>query len=110
METKVKLTRYNHCVGESCLHLQFTPKYRKRIFEDKDIREECERQFQEIAARLNVQLAGIGFGPDHAHAFVTDWKNYRIAELAQMFKGASARVLRKNYQDRLNKWLWGDSL
>ena len=111
MDVKVKLTRYNHCVGESCLHLQFTPKYRKRVFEDKDVRAECEKQFQEIAARLSVQLAGIGFGPDHAHAFITDWKNYSIAELAQRFKGASARTIRQKYSVRLVvKGLYGDSM
>ncbi len=111
MDVKVKLTRYNHCVGESNLHLQFTPKYRKRIFEDKDVRKECEKQFQEIALRLNVQLAGIGFGPDHAHAFVTDWKNYSIAKLVQRFKGASSRVIRQKLLVRLVvKGLYGDSM
>jgi len=111
MDGKVELTRYNHCVGESCLHLQFTPKYRKRIFEDKAVRAECEKQFQEIASRLNIQLAGMGFGPDHAHAFVTDWKNYSIAQLAQRFKGASARVIRQKYPVRLTvKGLYGDSM
>ena len=111
MGAKVKLTKYNHCVGESCLHLQFTPKYRRSIFEDKDVREECEKQFQEIAARLNVQLAGMGLGPDHAHIFVADWKNYSIAELAQRFKGARARTIRQKYLVRLiAKGLYGDSM
>jgi len=111
MKTGIKLTSYNHTVGESNLHLQFTPKYRKRIFEDKDVRSTCEKQFQEIAARLKVQLAGMGFGPDHAHAFITDWKNYSIAQLAQRFKGASSKAIRQKYPVRLTvKGLYGDSM
>jgi putative transposase len=111
MKNEINLTSYNHTVGESNLHLQFTPKYRKQIFEDKDVRAECEKQFEEIAARLKVQLAGIGFGPDHAHAFLTDWKNYSIAQLAQRFKGASARVIRQKLPVRLIvKGLYGDSM
>jgi putative transposase len=110
-ETVMTLVSYNHCVGESNLHLQFTPKYRKRIFEDKDVLAECERQFQEIAAQLKVQLAGMGLGPDHAHIFVMNWKNYSIAELAQRFKGASSRAIRQKYPVRLTvKGLYGDSM
>lgn len=101
METEIKLMKYNHCVGESNLHLQFTPKYRRGIFNDKDVRAECEQQFQKIAAGLKVQLAGIGIGPDHAHIFVGEWKNYSIAKLAQRFKGASSRIIRKKYSVRL---------
>ena len=111
METEIKLTKYAHTVGESNCHLQFTPKYRKRIFEDKDVLAECEHEFKAIAAKLGVQLAGMGFGPDHAHLFVTDWKNYSLAELARRFKGASSRHIRQKYIVRLTvKGLWGDQM
>ena len=62
MNAEIKLTQYAHTVGESNLHLQFTPKYRRHIFEDKDVLAECEHQFRIIAAELKVQLAGMGFG------------------------------------------------
>jgi len=114
METDLKLLRYAHTVGESNCHLQFTPKYRKKIFEDKDVRAECEEEFKRIAANLKVQLAGIGFGPDHAHLFVSNWKNYSIAQLAQRFKGTSSRHIREKYSVRLSvkglhgKQMWSD--
>ena len=114
METKVTLVKYNHCVGESNCHLQFTPKYRKAIFKDKDVLAECEQEFKKIAAKLKVQLAGVGIGPDHAHIFVAGWKNYSIAELARRFKGASSRHIRQKYQVRLvvqglyGKQMWSD--
>ena len=101
METKLSLVKYAHTVGESNLHLQVTPKYRKKIFQDKDVLAECECEFKEIAERLGVQLAGMGFGPDHAHLFVTGWKNYSIAQLAQRFKGASSKHIREKYRLRL---------
>ena len=111
MKTGIELTQYAHSVGESNLHLQFTPKYRKHIFEDKVVLAECEHQFRAIATELNVQLAGMGFGPEHAHIFVTDWKNRSIAELARRFKGASSRTIRLKYQARLTtKGLWGNQM
>jgi len=102
METKITLMKYNHCVGESNRHLQFTPKYRKPVFADVDVKAECEQEFVRIADELGVQLAGMGFGPDHAHIFVAGWKNYSIAELVRRFKGASSRRIRQKYPVRLS--------
>jgi len=111
MKTGIKLTSYNHTVGESNLHLQFTPKYRKPIFRDKDVMHECEQEFKQIAANLKVQLAGMGIGPDHAHIFVAGWKNYSIAELAQRFKGTSSRAIRQKHPVRLTvQGLYGDQM
>lgn len=88
-------------LGESNLHLQFTPKYRKKIFLDRDVRLECEFLFKEIASNLGVDLAGLGFGPDHVHLFVSGWKNYSIVGLAQRFKGNTSRIIRQKYPVRL---------
>ncbi len=111
MKTEIKLTSYNHCVGESNLHLQFTPKYRKPIFRDADVLAECESEFKKIAAELKVLLPGIGIGPDHAHLFIGGWKNYSIEELAQRFKGTSSRHIRKKYPVRLEvQGLYGDQM
>jgi putative transposase len=113
MPAKLELVSYSHSVGESHLHLQFTPKYRRKIFKDKDVRRECESSFQEIAKKLGVQLAGMGFGPDHCHLFVESWKNHAICELARRFKGTSARIVRKKYPVRLTihelyEGMWSD--
>ncbi|MBI4739900.1 IS200/IS605 family transposase [Candidatus Woesearchaeota archaeon] len=111
MQKDITLVRYNHTVGESNLHLQFTPKYRKPIFNDKDVKAMCEEEFKKKAAELGVQLAGIGFGPDHAHMFVTGWKNYSIAKLANGFKGTSSIYIRKKYSVRLAvQGLYGDEM
>ena len=111
METGIKLVKYGHCVGESNVHLQLTPKYRRKVFADKDVLAECEHEFKEIAKGLGVQLAGLGFGPDHAHLFVSGWKNYSIADLVQRFKGVSSRHIRQKYPVRLSvRGLHGDQL
>ena len=35
---KIELTKCNHYVGEANYHIQFTPKYRKPIFENAKIK------------------------------------------------------------------------
>lgn len=111
MQKDLTLVSYGHTVGESNLHFQFTPKYRKKIFLDKDVKAMCEHEFKSKAAELRVQLAGVGFGPDHAHMFVTGFKNYSIAQLAQFFKGASSMHIREKYKVRLAVHeLYGDEM
>ena len=114
MSAKIELVSYSHCVGESNLHLQFTPKKRRPVFQDKDVLAECRSLFEQKAKELRVQLAGIGFGPDHCHLFVSGWKNVSISQLAQHFKGYSSKIIRKKYPVRLTvqglygKQFWSD--
>ena len=109
MVTELKLLKSSHCVGESNFHLQFTPKYRKEVFANSAIKAECEKQLLGIAEQLGIIVAGIGFGPDHAHMFVSNCKNYSAAKLAMRLKGASSRFLRMKLWRELAPYYWGKS-
>ena len=50
------IARARHSVGGANYHLQFTPKYRKRIFSDILVREACRMEFERIARELNVDI------------------------------------------------------
>ena len=104
---EIWLVHSNSSVGEANLHLQFTPKYRRKVFSDEVIRFACEEVLKGVARKLKVGLNGIGFGPDHVHLFVSGWKNYSVAELARRFKGTVSRIIRKNCFERIKKFLWG---
>ena len=104
-----EFTRSRHTVGGANFHLQFTPKYRRRVFEDETIREACREAFHAKAKALGVVLEACEFGPDHVHIFVCGCKNYSVPQLAQHFKGFSARVLRRDKWHRVRKYEWGGS-
>ena len=106
---ELKLLRSAHCVGESNYHLQFTPKYRRHVFAVPVIRRECERLLLAVAERMRIIIAGIGFGSDHVHLFVSNCKNYSAAELARRLKGVTSRVMRANLWRELRPYYWGDS-
>ena len=106
--SSVTLVSAGHAVGGWNFHLQFTPAYRRRIFEDDELKKACERVAREVAARLKIEVAASEFGPDHWHLFVTNCKNYSAPKLVQYFKGNTSRVLRRDYNDRVKKMLWGD--
>ena len=98
-----------HYVDESNYHLQFTPKYRLHVFADAVIRGECERLLLVEAERMHIIVAGIGFGSDHVHLFVSNCKNYSVAELVKRLKGVTSRVIRANLWRELRPYYWGDS-
>ena len=92
-----RYTSYSHSYGESYLHLQFTPKKRRKPFKNLSVMNACRHQFTTKAEKLKIILVAAEFGPDHCHIFLRNWKNYPIPKLAQMFKGASSRVLREQF-------------
>lgn len=104
-----RTVRSKHSLGEANYHFQFTPKYRRDILMDDVVKKACEGSLREVAQRLSLKLYAIEFGPDHCHLFVGGCKNYTVSELAQRFKGASSRELRRKLWDRIRHKLWGTS-
>ncbi len=102
------LVSFNHAFGGWNYHLQFTPAFRRDVFRDEVLKEACAREAKRVADALGVELAAAEFGPDHWHLFVCKCKNYSAAKLAQRFKGATSRFLRKNFRERVREKLWGD--
>ena len=103
----IELIRSSHCVGESNMHLQFTPAYRQDVFDEELVRI-LTRDYMLIAARKHkFVVAAIGFGEEHTHLFVTEWKNFSPAKLAQLLKGFSSRMMRKFHRDLFASKLYG---
>ncbi|MFQ6061429.1 MAG: IS200/IS605 family transposase [Thermoplasmata archaeon] len=95
VKNMIGIARARHSVGGANYHLQFTPKYRRRIFSDPVLREACRTAFQRIARELKVDIEALEFGPDHVHIFLSNCKNYSASQLARRLKGASSRRLRE---------------
>ena len=76
MEEKLKLLRSSHCVSEINYHLQFMPKYRKKVFANPIVCIECEWILTGIVNQLGIILSGICFGQDNVHLFVSNSKNF----------------------------------
>lgn len=100
---------FSHTYGESYLHLQFTPKYRRKVFANKSIRRACKNLMKLIARELKVKIEAIEFGPEHLHLFIKSWKNYSIRYLAQVFKGRSSFEIRRRLPEEIQKFNLGNS-
>ena len=104
---KNELRHSAHSVGETNLHLQFTPAYRRDIFREPLARELTIAYLVEKAQQLKIKVAAIDCGPDHIHLFVEDWKNYAIKDLARELKMYSSRKMRAGHSFLFDKKLYG---
>jgi len=105
----MQLLSVGSSLGESNFHLQFTPKYRRNVFLDEEVRTLCRESFREVCADLRIGMEACEFAPDHVHVFVSQCKNYSVPEIARRLKGASSRRIRLQLWDRIKDKLWGDS-
>ena len=101
------LVRTTSSVGESNLHLQITPAYRRKIFANKQVWELTLIYIEEQLKKMNIILLAADGGKDHAHIFLANWKNYSIPYIVQKVKGFSSYMMRKHHNGLFIKDLWG---
>ena len=104
---KNELLRGAHTVGESNLHLQFTPAYRRDIFCDDMTRELTIAYLVQRAQQLGVSVSAVDCGDDHIHLFIENWKNWAISSLACELKKYSSRKMRQGHKNLFADKLWG---
>ena len=105
---KNDLASSSHNVGETNLHLQFTPAYRRDIFVDPLIRELTVAYIIQKSRKMKVTIAAIECGPDHLHLFVKNWKNWSIPVLAGQLKTYSSRLMCKGHRNMFEDKLCGN--
>ena len=105
METE--LIASAHAVGESNYHIQLTPAYRRKIFEDPLVRELTIVYIYEKLKQHKVILSGYGFGKDHLHLFVSNVRFVGEIQMVKEIKGYSSYMMRKNFWPLFKEDLWG---
>ncbi len=103
-----ELRASGHTVGETNLHLQFTPAYRRDIFSEPLVGELTIAYIIQRSKEMKVEIAAIECGPDHLHLFVKQWKNWKIPVLAGQLKTYSGRMMRKAHSYLFEDKLWGE--
>jgi len=54
-----------------------------------------------------IEISAIGFGNDHVHLFVRNWKNFAIKDLARLLKGFSSFMMSTHHLNLFRKHLYG---
>jgi len=90
-------------------HTVFTPKYRKSIFCNGALASRCAELLREIASKWKFDLVALKVKPDHVHMAIDVGTRYSLGQMAQFFKGTSARYLFAEFPE-LREVLWKGEL
>jgi REP element-mobilizing transposase RayT len=88
-------------------HLIIVVKYRKKIFDNKELVDDLKAKIIELSDRFDVEIIEQEVDKDHIHILfkakpVLDMKKY-----INVVKGITSRYIRTKYQDFLKDKLWG---
>lgn len=101
-----------HCVFQLHAHLVFTPKYRRKIFEQEHIKA-LREVFARVCESFHVELAEFNGESDHVHLLIHFPPHVALSKLVNSLKGVSSRLLRKQFPKLeamyLNNALWSRS-
>jgi len=103
------LRRSSHAVYDTAYHLVWCPKYRKKIFEDKEIQERGKQLIQDISEDYGMEIEEMEVASDHVHILISFPPKYSIGQVVRIIKSISARELFREFP-RIKKRLWAGEL
>lgn len=104
----MELTSFSHSYGQNAHHFVFCPKYRRKVFSEFAVRQACYAIFYEIAEQYKIKIFALQVMPDHLHLFADIPPTMSQSRAEQLFKGISARELRRLYPDEIQNCKLGE--
>ena len=90
-------------------HVVWCVKYRRKVL-TKEIEESLKGILQKIASDNGIKILECNGDLDHIHLLIDYTKKNYIPDMIKALKGVSARLLMKQYGDKLKEKLWGRHL
>ena len=103
------LKRASHAVYDTAYHLVWCPKYRKKIFQEMEIRERAKQLIEEICEEYEIEIQEMEVAIDHVHLLVSFPPKHSTGEVVRIVKSISARELFREFP-RIKKKLWAGQL
>jgi putative transposase len=67
----------------------------------------CEEIMRDVCADFEAELKEFNGEDDHVHLLVHYPPKVQLSKLVNSLKGVSARLLRKEYEAHVRRYLWG---
>ena len=84
-------------------HLVLVTKYRRKVI-NNDIAKLLEERFKHILAKQECELIECNGEPDHMHLLISATPKAQMSKVVNALKGASARIVRKNFPEHMAKF------
>jgi putative transposase len=105
----LKLRSFSHGYGQITYHIVLVPKYRYKIFYNKQVKKDCELILKNICIEQSYKIHAMEIVADHVHLFLEFNPSISLSKVIQYLKGSSSRQLFKLHPE-LKKCYWGGSL
>lgn len=86
--------RKRHSVSKLVVHLIFTTKYRRKLFDGRMI-EQLSDAFDSAVAKLECEIIEMDGEPDHVHLLVAYPPKLAVSVMVNNLKSVSSRLLRQ---------------
>jgi len=90
------------------VHLVFCPKFHRRVLIGK-VATRLYELFRECCLMNDWQIQQISIQKTHVHLLIQINPKDSIAHVMHYMKGGSSRVIRKEFGNELEEFIWGDS-
>ncbi len=97
-----------HTKHRLLFHIVFVPKYRRRVLQH-DLATRLAKLFWQGCQMNDWGVEKLEILPDHVHLLLQLNPVDSVANVLQILKGGSSRVIREEFPE-LEEFLWGDSL
>ena len=109
MEKSIQIRTGRHCVFNMHIHLVFVTKYRRKVF-NKIILDALEQIFQNVCSDFEAELVEFNGEKDHRHLLIHYPPKVSISKLVNSLKDVSSRLIKRDYPDYIQKFLWKNTL
>jgi putative transposase len=99
------IKRTSHVVYDLKYHMVWVPKYRKMIL-GGELAKRLKMSFEEISDRYEFEIDTMEVKENHVHLFLSAPPRYSPAEIVQIIKSISAKMVFKQFPE-VKKELWG---
>ena len=99
------IKRTSHAVYDLKYHMVWVPKYRKMIL-GGELAKRLKMSFEQISERYEFEIDAMEVKDDHVHLFLSAPPRYSPAEIVQIIKSISAKMVFKQFPE-VKKELWG---
>lgn len=101
----------NYCRGGHSkyslkVHLIFVTKYRKKIFNYKNIDEDVKQFFYDVSTKYHYKIIQMETDKDHIHILLEYNPNDKISEIVKYLKQYTTYMIWNKYSNVLSKFYW----
>ena len=109
MRCALELRSFSHGYGQITYHILLVPKYRYKIFYERQVKKDCELIINDICRENGYRIHAMEIVEDHVHFFLEFHPTISLSKVVQYLKGSSSYRMFKRHPE-LKKRYWGGSL